>query len=51
MLVVQAVDEGEEGSRGLEAAGSRRERRQSPALAGIVVDGSARIPLVVRHRH
>ena len=44
MEVVQAVDEGEEGSRGLEAAGSRRERRQSPALA---VAGSARIPLVV----
>ena len=47
MEVVQAVDEGEEGSRGIEAAGSRRERRQSPALAGIAVDGSARIPLVV----
>ena len=45
--VVQAVDEGEEGSRGIEAAGSRRERRQSPALAGRAVDGSARIPLVV----
>ena len=51
LQVVQAVDEGEEGSRGLEAAGSRRERRQSPALAGIALDGSARIPLVVRHRH